>query len=342
MNAVIVRFKLDLVRASMSYFQNCPICSQPANQELVEPEAKNYLIECRDSCGIFTVNKEAQFYLSDRDRNAAQDAQIIAFLLHKLKTPRSFEKIVHINLDLVKQALDNPELPKAIEQADNLILWLGSKNSNISKFERIEINNLIPIIGSIHWDDVCLIIRYLWEKGLIDFPGSRLPELDTHVILQLKIPGWERFDELDRKAAKPIAFMAMKFEKEDVQKAFSQFQNASKTLDFDLLTLTERQEAGIIHNRMKVQIQKSRFVIADLTYQNQGVYWEAGYAEGLKIPVIYTCKSEDFSNIHFDIKPSLTVKWSLDQNSPYYIDEAIKELQATIVNTLGLDPRLYN
>jgi nucleoside 2-deoxyribosyltransferase len=45
-----------------------------------------------------------------------------------------------------------------------------------------------------------------------------------------------------------------------------------------------------IDDQMRVALRTSRFVVADLTRGNRGAYWEAGFAEGLGRPVIYTCR----------------------------------------------------
>jgi nucleoside 2-deoxyribosyltransferase len=58
---------------------------------------------------------------------------------------------------------------------------------------------------------------------------------------------------------------------------------------FILRRLDDEPKAGLIDDRMRAEIQASRFVIVDLTHMNRGAYWEAGYAEGLGKPVIYTC-----------------------------------------------------
>jgi nucleoside 2-deoxyribosyltransferase len=47
-------------------------------------------------------------------------------------------------------------------------------------------------------------------------------------------------------------------------------------------------------------IKQSKFLIADFTEQKSGVYFEAGFALGLKRPVIYTCSKIDFKDSHFD------------------------------------------
>ncbi len=60
-------------------------------------------------------------------------------------------------------------------------------------------------------------------------------------------------------------------------------------------------------SRIKEEIKRSSFIIADLTDERPSCYFEAGYAEGLKIPVIYIASEESViypgqkTKIHFDI-----------------------------------------
>lgn len=64
-----------------------------------------------------------------------------------------------------------------------------------------------------------------------------------------------------------------------------------------------------IYNVMMEHIHNCKFLVADLTTQNLGVYYEAGYAKALGKTVIFTCKDTDFENIHFDIKQVQTICW---------------------------------
>ena len=64
-----------------------------------------------------------------------------------------------------------------------------------------------------------------------------------------------------------------------------------------------------IYNVMLEHIHNCKFPVADLTTQNLGVYYEAGYAKALGKTVIFTCKDSDFANIHFDIKQVQTISW---------------------------------
>ena len=94
----------------------------------------------------------------------------------------------------------------------------------------------------------------------------------------------------------------------------------------------------MIDNRLRVEIRRSRFIIADLTHRNNGAYWEAGFGEGLGIPVIYTCRQDvldEDRGVHFDARNSLIVPWT-EEN----IAVAVSELKATIRNSLPDDALL--
>ncbi|MDD3673753.1 MAG: hypothetical protein PHG70_09575 [Synergistaceae bacterium] len=59
----------------------------------------------------------------------------------------------------------------------------------------------------------------------------------------------------------------------------------------------------VVYDVILKSISKSRFIIADLTYNNNGAYYEAGYAKGQGKIVIHTCYKEWFttSGVHFDV-----------------------------------------
>ena len=59
---------------------------------------------------------------------------------------------------------------------------------------------------------------------------------------------------------------------------------------YGLVDMREVAQSGVIDNIMRVRIRDSAFVIADLTHDNRGAYWEAGYAEDLEKPIIYICE----------------------------------------------------
>lgn len=75
-------------------------------------------------------------------------------------------------------------------------------------------------------------------------------------------------------------------------------------LGLNAFIVSEIEHNDVIYDVILKSISKSNFVIADLTYSNNGAYYEAGYAKGQGKKVIHTCSSEWFrtGGVHFDVK----------------------------------------
>lgn len=61
--------------------------------------------------------------------------------------------------------------------------------------------------------------------------------------------------------------------------------------------------------KIMADIKESRFVVADVTEQKAGVYFEAGYAMGMGIPVIWSVSQSDLGNVHFDTRQYCHIVW---------------------------------
>ncbi len=74
-------------------------------------------------------------------------------------------------------------------------------------------------------------------------------------------------------------------------------------IGLDAFTISEIEHNDGIYDVILKSISKSRFVIADITYNNNGAYYEAGYAKGQGKKVIHACSREwfDSSGVHFDV-----------------------------------------
>lgn len=62
-----------------------------------------------------------------------------------------------------------------------------------------------------------------------------------------------------------------------------------------------------------------------------GVYFEAGFALGLKLPVIWTCKNDHMKDMHFDTRQYNTIDWK-------DVPDLRKRLQERIEALLGKGP----
>ena len=95
------------------------------------------------------------------------------------------------------------------------------------------------------------------------------------------------------------------------------FRPAIEAAGYEACRIDKEQFTGSIYDKLIAEIRRSRFVVADLTCNNRddqdkargSVYYEAGFAEGLDLPVILTCRQDSFDHIHFDLSQQNCINW---------------------------------
>lgn len=227
------------------------------------------------------------------------------------------------------------ELPNPQQQADNLVLWIGRTQESPEGWARATPSRLSAIVGT------SISVTTADEPGLSWLLNQIPKELysrseganGSEITFQLKMAGWRSYETLRKTVATGhLAFMAMKFNESVIAGVLDTcFKPAALRAGFTLRALNELQPAGLIDNQIRAAIRSARFVIADLSDDNNGAYFEAGFAEGIGSPVIYTCESKKFAakKTHFDTNHMHTIPWDLTK-----LDEAGRLLTATIRATL--------
>ena len=240
-------------------------------------------------------------------------------------------KPIKLTRELLQIILTNTSLPRPKEQADNFILWLGGKANSPEQSINEMYNIVASIVGATNRSNVQYLIKHLKDNGLI----RAITDSGNSFNCNLTFNGWERYDELQRsnKDSK-LAFMAMQFNNEALTKIFDNvIKDAVTETGFEIRKLDEEHRAGSIDDKLRVEIRRSRFLISDLTDDNNGAYWEAGFAEGLGMPVIYICEASKFKDkkTHFDTNHHLTLMWKDNEES---LKQFAEDLKATIRETL--------
>lgn len=307
--------------------EKCPICDLPLEDK--GSPGDSYQYRCM-RCGAFQLSGTLKATLG-YEFSSANDIKR-AVLSHAVRMMQRGTEWPMLNSHTCKQILKQSSLPKPAEQAQNLILWLGqaAEASDSEVVERCEA--LQAIIGGRKPESVYYVASHLANRNFISYDRTDSAESTPPLKFQMKFDGWEYFDHLQSESSDSrIAFMAMKFGDEELNSVVENiFRKAVAKTGFELRILTDVPKAGLIDDRLRVEIRRSRFLIADVTHNNPGAYWEAGFAEGLGKPVIYTCKQEAFEAgaSHFDTNHHLTVMWHED------VDQVAEDLKATIRATL--------
>ena len=65
-----------------------------------------------------------------------------------------------------------------------------------------------------------------------------------------------------------------------------------------------------IDDRIVLEIRRSGLLVADVTGHRPGVYFEAGLAMGLGLPVVWTVRDDDLDKVHFDTRQYNHIVWN--------------------------------
>ena len=165
------------------------------------------------------------------------------------------------------------------------------------------------------------LIEDLKEHGAIK--GHRNPEGGSSFFyVNLTLAGWKQYEAEKRGEFRGnYGFIAMQFGDPELDPFVEDVVKPAvkEGVGYDLVDMRDVARAGVIDNILRTQIRDAAFLIVDLTHDNPGAYWEAGYAEGLGKPVIYTCEKKKFDEkkTHFDTNHCTTVIWSKDDTEGF-------------------------
>ena len=209
----------------------------------------------------------------------------------------------------------------AHERAERLLRFLVERTDTVGTGVDVNWTTLAAFAWSesVVWEEVVFLLNYLRDRGWLDHTGTNnriFPDtgLARGVVTMV---GYSQIAEVARSVDSAQCFVAMWFNPE-TEKAYVEgiapgIENAGyKALRVDLEHYSEKIDDKII-----AEIRRSRFLVADMTHGNDGargsVYFEAGFALGLGIHVIYTCRDDMFASLHFDTRQYPHIGWKVSE-----------------------------
>lgn len=172
-------------------------------------------------------------------------------------------------------------------------------------------------------DEKLMYLEYLNELGYFNKSSYKLTA-----------KGWARIAELTVKQNEiNQGFIAMSF-CDETKSISDSFKTAINDCGYSPKRIDEKEHNNQIVPEIFHEIEQSKFVVVDVTYQNYGAYYEAGYAQALGKQVIICCRKTEFDNPqkrpHFDISQKSMIVWGTDA-------ELIERLKKRIEATVGIN-----
>ena len=130
------------------------------------------------------------------------------------------------------------------------------------------------------------------------FPHPDLIDLDLGARIHVE-------EQLGAQGRGRQGFVAMWFD-DSLNKVYDcGIKPAIEAAGYEPVRIDRKDFLGKVDDEIMAQIRQSRFVVADFTTSPEcgargGVYYEAGFAQGLGIDVIHTVRQDCMADVHFD------------------------------------------
>ena len=233
------------------------------------------------------------------------------------------------------------------DRADRLLQYIEDQTVEIGKefvFTPREVIST-PIAAwseSLSQEEVQYLLNYLDKQGWIALREYPPGKYNIEIGYTLTVEGYTRLAELERANAESTkGFVAMWFD-DSTQKAWEEgIKRGIEDAGYEPVRIDQQEHNNKIDDEIIAEIRRSRFVVADFTQGEDGarggVYYEAGFAHGLGIKVIFTCRKDvlDNDDIHFDTRQYNHIGWETPE-------ELRERLAARISAVIGDGPYMEN
>ena len=329
---------MERISVNQNALHMCPIWPQYqlAKRESPALEDETYCVSPR-SGGRYVITDAAEEklrFMGDGFEQQRIKARLTT-ILDELR--RDVDEWPMVTGELIDRAISRRDL-HPFERANRLLGYLAAVPARLgveispSESQRIEMQVRSE---SINFDEVVFLIRYLQDRGYVD---ARITDTQTRSILLfvcVTIQGHARVAETMQATDPAQAFVAMWFDR-SVDGLYERgIRPAIEAAGYKPLRIDQKPDANKIDDEIIAEIRRSRFVVADFTHgeggARGGVYYEAGFAYGLNIPVIFTCREDMFDNIHFDTRQYNHIGWA----EP---DDLVEPLKQRILARIGEGP----
>ena len=241
-------------------------------------------------------------------------------------------------IDQRRQGADWPEVTMGIlgyiktrqslpvpERADRLLRFIAGQGELAGKPYPIGDHNLIrdcnPALyawsESIDKEEVGYLVEYLLKKSWLDpIMPDHVVVLGSYIIpysVRVTVDGHSHIADRLVNTDLTQAFVAMWFDPSMDEAYRLGIEPAISEAGYKALRIDQKLHNNKIDDEIIAEIRRSKFLVADFTAgldgARGGVYYEAGFAHGLGLKVIFTCRKDAIDKVHFDTNHYNHVVW---------------------------------
>lgn len=292
----------------------CPLTGWAISNAFPQDYDWKYTVTCRDYSFNLWLSMDCFKSQTVRDLKHIVRWLLVMGKIRTIKSPENYLKPTSFLLsekkilEIIAESFI-PQTPK--EKSEQFLIFL---NKIFPKFRgEIAKNELFNLLFFSEYEEFTIYLDYLVDARSIQLKEIKLagPILDQVVSenrfsISLTFHGIQHIAALEENGRNSKnCFIAMSFsEKSEIVAIKEAIKSAVNETKYHSIIINEKhiESDRTINDAIIAEIKRAKFVVADFTQQKSGVYFEAGFALGLGIPVIYCCDKADFvANSHFDV-----------------------------------------
>ena len=212
------------------------------------------------------------------------------------------------------------------ERAERLLRYLADRES-ASPGDPVGLGKADPgaLALSESWKDtqVELLLQHLEQSGWV-----LLEDILMGTRCTVTVAGYSHLADLGKNQDTMQVFVAMWFDDQQNDTYKNGIEPGIRDAGFVPHRIDEKKDADKIDDDIISEIRKSRFVVADMTHGSDGVrgsvYFEAGFARGYGLNVIYSCRKDCIDGLPFDTRQYHHIVWETPEQLREELAERIR------------------
>jgi hypothetical protein len=237
----------------------------------------------------------------------------------------------------IDDILRRPLIPFS-ERINRTILFFGDRTSvggtlpidNVDSAARERTQSYLALTECTDVGEAQLLLKMMTDMDLF--------RVTQETLFSLAPQGWTKYEELQKTAVNSAqAFVAMWFNDATEEPYINGLHKAIEDSGYEPRRVDQKHHhLNKVDDEIIAEIRRSRFLVADFTCEPDkvrgGVYFEAGFAMGLNIPIIWTCKETSMNDLHFDTRQYPHIVWK-------HSADLYTQLKARIGRLIGDGPK---
>lgn len=278
----------------------CKICSDNAQYALYETKKNRQTVDC-SYCGKYHL---MHLFETDIYNDNSNFYKVSSWIREQND---EFNLIPEISKEVFKDKL-NIRNKKIKDKFDLMMNYLSGTSDHFRLDKKILIKSWIKDKKELN-----KLFQKALDKTLLkgEMPGGIAADLYP-MFEGLTFDGLEYIENLENpnQSSKNI-FVAFHFE-DNLNEVFNvHMKKAIEDNGFEYKVVNQNnvEHNKNINDEIILKLKSSRIVIADFTNHRNSVYFEAGFAMGMNIPIIWTCQEDHEDDMSFDTRQFPHIIW---------------------------------